>query len=150
MAEYERHYVEQLDALALVRVAPGVAPEAVSAAFAAVLADYPQLTPKTKDEVRAEQARQLDQALALVAAMLGLALLIAFLGIMNTLALTVYERTREIGLVRAIGMSRRQVRRSVRLEAVLVALIGAVLGVAVGVRAELRSSRSSGRRASAC
>jgi putative ABC transport system permease protein len=133
LAEYERHYVEQLDALALVRVAPGVSPDAVSAAFASVLRDYPQLTPKTKDEVRAEQARQLDEALALVTAMLGLALLIAFLGIMNTLALTVYERTREIGLVRAIGMSRRQVRRSVRFEAVLVALIGALLGVAVGV-----------------
>jgi putative ABC transport system permease protein len=76
---------------------------------------------------------QLDQLLAIITVFLGLSLLIAVLGITNTLALSVYERTRELGLLRAVGMTRRQLRRMVRWEAVIIALFGGVLGVAMGV-----------------
>jgi putative ABC transport system permease protein len=68
-----------------------------------------------------------------VLALLLLSLLIAWLGIVNTLALSVYERTREIGLLRAVGMAARQVRRMVRLEAVVIAVFGALLGVVLGL-----------------
>jgi putative ABC transport system permease protein len=71
--------------------------------------------------------------LAIVYALLGLAIVIAVLGIMNTLALSVIERTREVGLLRAVGMSRRQVRSMVRLEAVAIAVLGAVLGIGLGL-----------------
>jgi putative ABC transport system permease protein len=73
-----------------------------------------------------------NKVLAFVILLLLLALIIALFGIVNTLALSVYERTREIGLLRAIGMSRRQTRGMVRWEAVIIAVFGAVLGIAVG------------------
>ena len=75
----------------------------------------------------------IDQALTAVNVMVALAVIIALIGIANTLALSVFERTRELGLLRAVGMSRRQLRRMVRFEAALVALFGAVLGVTLGV-----------------
>ena len=70
--------------------------------------------------------------LGLITALLGLALIIALFGIVNTLALSIFERTREIGLLRAVGMARRQVRAMVRWEAMLIAVFGAILGIAVG------------------
>ena len=69
----------------------------------------------------------------MVYALLGLAVIVSLFGIVNTLALSIYERTRELGLLRAVGMSRRQVRRIVRYESVITALIGAVLGSVLGV-----------------
>jgi len=82
----------------------------------------------------ADQIRgQVNQLLSLVYALLGLAVVIAVLGIVNTLVLSVLERTREIGLLRAVGTSRRQVRRMVRVEAVLIAVYGAVLGIGLGL-----------------
>ena len=71
--------------------------------------------------------------LAIITVFLGLSLLIAVLGITNTLALSVYEQTRELGLLRAVGMTRRQMRRMVRWEAVIIALFGGLLGIAIGV-----------------
>ena len=71
--------------------------------------------------------------LSIITVFLGLSLFIAVLGITNTLALSVYERTRELGLLRAVGMTRRQMRRMVRWEAVIIALFGGILGVAMGV-----------------
>ena len=71
--------------------------------------------------------------LSIIQVFLGLSLLIAVLGITNTMALSVYERTRELGLLRAIGMTRRQLRRMIRWEAVIIALFGGLLGVAMGV-----------------
>ena len=79
------------------------------------------------------QQAQLDSFLIVITLFLGLALVIALVGITNTLALSVFERTREIGLLRAMGMTRRQLRRSIRWEAAIVAVFGALLGVAVGV-----------------
>ena len=75
---------------------------------------------------------ELDMVLGVVYALLALAVLIALLGIANTLALSIHERTRELGLLRAVGMSRRQMRRVVRGESVMIALFGTVLGLGIG------------------
>ncbi|MGZ4465310.1 MAG: ABC transporter permease, partial [Nocardioides sp.] len=80
-----------------------------------------------------EQAAPINQLLVLIYALLGLALVIAVLGIVNTLALSVIERTREVGLLRAIGLARPQLRRMIRLEAIVIAVLGALLGVAMGI-----------------
>jgi putative ABC transport system permease protein len=95
--------------------------------------NLPTVTVKDQDGFAAEQRAQFDQLLVMVYALLALALVIAVLGIVNTLALSVIERTREVGLLRAIGLSRGQLRRMVRLEAVVIAVFGALLGVAMGL-----------------
>ena len=95
--------------------------------------EYPQLAVESQTEYRESVEAQLDQVLRIITVFLGLSLLIAVLGITNTLALSVYEQTRELGLLRAIGMTRRQVRRMVRWEAVIIALFGGILGVAMGI-----------------
>ena len=94
---------------------------------------YPQVVVENRSEFRDAQEKQLDQLLSIIQVFLGLSLLIAVLGITNTMALSVYERTRELGLLRAIGMTRRQLRRMIRWEAVIIALFGGLLGVAMGV-----------------
>lgn len=83
--------------------------------------------------VEKDQAGQINQLLTIIDALLALAIIIAVIGIINTLVLSVLERTRELGLLRAVGMTRRQVRRMVRGESVIIALFGAVLGMVVGV-----------------
>ena len=93
-------------------------------------------------EFAAEQRQPIDRLLFIVYALLGLAVVIAVLGIVNTLALSVIERIREIGLLRAVGLSRRQLRTMLRLEAVAIALLGAVLGVVVGLAFALALQRS--------
>jgi len=98
------------------------------------LADtYPTAKVLDKDGFIAQQNANIDMMLKLIYAMLGLAVLIALLGIANTLALSIHERRREIGLLRAVGMSRSQVRSTVRYESVIVALFGTGMGLAVGV-----------------
>ena len=86
-----------------------------------------------RDEFKAASRAQVNQLLGLLYGLLGLSVIIAALGIINTLALSVFERTREIGLLRAVGMTRRQLRRTIGNEAVLTALFGAVLGTALGL-----------------
>ncbi len=103
------------------------------AAFAALGDDYPNLAFDSSASFRESISGQIDQFLNLLTALLGLAILIALIGIANTLALSVFERTREIGLLRAIGMTRRQTRRMIRWEAAIISGVGAVLGAAVGV-----------------
>jgi putative ABC transport system permease protein len=95
--------------------------------------EYPQVRVEDRTEFKETQEAQLDQLLSIIQVFLGLSLFIAVLGITNTLALSVYERTRELGLLRAIGMTRRQLRRMVRWEAVIIALFGGLLGVGMGV-----------------
>jgi putative ABC transport system permease protein len=106
------------------------------AAFAAAeeeMADYPQVRLLDQAGFADALAAQLDQLVGVVVALLALSVLVALLGIVNTLVLSVVERTREIGLLRAVGMTRPQVRRMVRTEALSVALIGAALGLLLGV-----------------
>jgi putative ABC transport system permease protein len=110
------------------------ATQATKGAVLTGLADeYPYAAIETADQFRDRVAGMVDQILAMVNVMVALAVVIALIGIGNTLALSVFERTRELGLVRAVGMTRRQVRRMVRFEAALVALFGATLGVGLGL-----------------
>jgi putative ABC transport system permease protein len=88
---------------------------------------------KDQNEFAASQRAPVDQLLGIIYALLGLAVIIAVLGIVNTLALSVIERTREVGLLRAVGMSRRQLRSMIRLESVAISVLGAVLGIALGL-----------------
>jgi len=97
-----------------------------------VLGAFPIVDLKDQGEFSDEQKGQVDQLLLLINAMLVLSVLIAALGIVNTLAMSVIERTREIGLLRAVGLGRTQLRRMVRLEAVLISVYGAVLGLVLG------------------
>jgi len=129
---YEKHYRTVLDHTVMVRVAEGVPLARALQAIEAVTADSPGVRVENQAQFRETQRLQINQILGLVTALLLLAVIIALLGITNTLALSVFERTREIGLLRAVGMSRRQVRAMIRWEAFLVAIFGAVLGVTMG------------------
>jgi putative ABC transport system permease protein len=106
------------------------------------LAAYPIVDLKDQGEFQDEQKGQVDQLLLLINAMLVLSVLIAALGIVNTLAMSVIERTREIGLLRAVGLGRAQLRRMVRLEAVIISIYGAVLGLVLGTLFGVALSRS--------
>jgi putative ABC transport system permease protein len=129
----ERHWNAKDIAFALVGADAGVTPGALRDREKAALAGFPTAKPWTIDEFKAEQRKQVDSLLGLIYALLSLSVIVALLGIVNTLALSVHERTRELGMLRAVGMSRRQVRRMIRAEAVITAAIGAVLGLALGV-----------------
>ena len=94
---------------------------------------FPTIEAKDKEEFKDFVGDQVNQLLGVVYALLALAVIVSLFGIVNTLALSIHERTRELGLIRAVGMSRRQVRRIIRYEAVITALIGAVLGSVLGV-----------------
>jgi putative ABC transport system permease protein len=94
---------------------------------------YAVINVQTKDEYIKAQQGQLNILLYILYALLGLAVIIAIFGIINTLALSVFERTREIGLLRAVGMARAQLRRVVRLESVAISLFGAVMGLVLGL-----------------
>ncbi|MFD5467078.1 ABC transporter permease [Kitasatospora sp. NPDC127059] len=97
------------------------------------LRQYPQLTVKDQAGYKELVQSQVNTLLYLIYGLVGLSITVAVLGVVNTLALSVVERTREIGLLRAIGLSRRQLRRMIRLESVVIALFGAVLGTGLGL-----------------
>ena len=88
---------------------------------------------KTRDEFKDGQLAELTTTLNILYALLGLSVIVSLFGVINTLVLSVFERTRELGMLRAIGMTRRQVRRMIRHESIVTALIGAALGIAVGL-----------------
>ena len=133
LADYERFYADQADSQILVQAAPGTTPAASRAAIDRVLVDFPNVTVRDQAEYKAETARQIDQVVNLFYALLALAVVIALFGIVNTLGLSIFERIRELGLLRAIGATRRQIRSMIRWEAVIIAVLGAVLGLAIGV-----------------
>ncbi|MFJ3762326.1 ABC transporter permease [Streptomyces sp. NPDC090080] len=97
------------------------------------LHDYPQYTVRDQTDYKQALKDQIGQLLNLIYGLLALAIIVAVLGVVNTLALSVVERTREIGLMRAIGLSRRQLRRMIRMESVVIALFGALLGLGLGM-----------------
>jgi putative ABC transport system permease protein len=106
---------------------------AEAALIGQALSSYPQLQVQTAAQFKADKKKMFTTFLTVAYALLALSILIAAFSVVNTMALSVIERTHEIGLLRAIGMGRRQVRAMIRSEAVIVALLGAVLGVVVGV-----------------
>jgi putative ABC transport system permease protein len=111
------------------------------------LAAYPNLKVQTAAQYKSDQKKQFQVLLNLVYVLLAFSILIASFGVVNTMALSVIERTREIGLLRSVGMARRQIRSMIRGEAVIVALLGAVLGLVLGVAlgaAIVHASGSSG------
>jgi putative ABC transport system permease protein len=97
------------------------------------LADFPNAKSQTRDEFKDNQVSFLNNILNILYVLLALSVVVSLFGIVNTLVLTVFERTRELGMLRAIGMTRRQVRRMIRYESVITALIGAVLGIVLGI-----------------
>jgi putative ABC transport system permease protein len=125
--------LKPLDSLLFVTKDPGADSSAVRRQVDRIIEPLPTVTVKDPGEFAQEQKAQINLFLYFIYALLGLAVIIAVLGIINTLALSVIERTREVGLLRAVGLSRRQLRRMVRLESVIVAVLGAVLGVAMGI-----------------
>jgi len=121
-------------AVALAGVGQGQNVDAVKKrAEASLESRFPSVDVLTEKEFTDDVAGQINQVLLLFDVLLGLAVIVSLFGLVNTLALSIYERTRELGMVRAIGMSRRQVRTTVRYESVITALIGAVLGLVLGV-----------------
>jgi putative ABC transport system permease protein len=133
LTDYERHYPDQLDLLALVKAKPGVSAEASRAAVDKVVANFPSVSVRDQAQYKQDQTNQINQILVLFYLLLALAVIIAFIGIINTLALSVLERIRELGLLRALGMTRSQIQSMIRWEAIVIALLGAVLGLIVGI-----------------
>ncbi|NJQ02773.1 ABC transporter permease [Streptomyces zingiberis] len=107
--------------------------EQAYAALKERMKDYPQYQIRDQADYKQTLQDQIGQLLNMVYGLLALAIIVAVLGVVNTLALSVVERTREIGLLRAIGLSRRQLRRMIRLESVVIALFGAGLGLGLGM-----------------
>jgi putative ABC transport system permease protein len=121
------------DFVGLVKAVPGTSPEALRAGLEKATDPYYTVDVKNKEEFKGQQADQINGLLGLLYGLLGLAIIISILGIINTLALSVVERRREIGMLRAVGLLRAQLRRTVYIESLLIAVFGAVLGVAIGL-----------------
>ena len=130
---YEDYLPLRLDRFIYIDVAPGVDPATARAAITAVVDEVPTAKVTDTEELIADVEKSIAMVLNLIVVLLGFAVIIALLGIVNTLALSISERRHEIGLLRAVGMGRRQVRQMIRWEAVLIAVFGGVLGLAVGV-----------------
>ncbi len=130
---WHRYFDTNVDQFVSVLNADGVSEEAARAAISASAGEYPQVNVRSRAEFRDAAADNIDQALIVVNVFLGLSLVIAVLGIVATLALSVVERTRELGLLRAVGMTRGQMRRMVCWEGLVVAVFGGILGVVLGI-----------------
>jgi putative ABC transport system permease protein len=130
---YVPRYTELADYQVYVKLKPGVTAATAKPGLTRIVEEFPGTKLTNQAGLKEQFETQVNQLLAIIFALLALALIIALIGIMNTLLLSIVERTREIGLLRAVGMSRRQVRSTVRWEAVIVAVFGALLGLAIGL-----------------
>jgi len=126
------HYPASQDQFVSVTIVDGVDEEAARAALASVADGFPQVNVDTRDEFQDRQSAQIDQFLTVISVLLLVAIIIALLGIAITLALSVLERTRELGLVRAVGMTSQQMMRMVLFEGAVIAVFGGVLGLLLG------------------
>ena len=117
----------------LIAISDRTDPAAVRRTVTDELADFPAAKVQTTQEYRDEIGAQLDQSVYMLYALLAMSVVISLFGIANSLFLSIHERTREFGLLRAIGTTRTQVRRVVRYESVITAVIGGVLGIAIGL-----------------
>ena len=132
-ATWAAHATQAVDQAVIVALADGVSVEQGRAAVEKVAAGYGDPDVMTRTEYIDDTTGNIDAALGLIYVLLALAIIIALMGIANTLALAVYERTSELGILRAVGTTRPQVRAMVRWEAVIVAVFGTLSGIAVGV-----------------
>src|SRR5215471_7780490 len=130
---FNANFPVRYDSQVFVKKAPGASNAAALAAVRAAADRYSGTSVMDQAAYKADRAKATRQILMLVYAMLALAILIALLGIGNTLALSIFERTRELGVMRAVGMTRRQLRATIRWESVIVALQGTVLGLLIGL-----------------
>ena len=128
------------------RLADGVLVEDAQPTIREVVAQYPTADVESVEGFKDTISAQFNPILYLIVVLLMLAVIIAFLGIANTIALSVLERTRELGLLRAVGMRRRQVRSTVRWESAIIALFGTALGLGVGLLGGWGITRSLARR----
>jgi putative ABC transport system permease protein len=133
IATYEANFANRFDYTVFAKIKPRVDTTTALAAVKTVTNQYPGTKVLDQSGYKDELAKPINQMLALVYAMLGLAIVIALLGIGNTLALSILERIRELGLLRAVGMTRAQLRSTIRWESVIIALQGTVLGLAIGL-----------------
>ena len=129
---FDENYDQPQNLYSFVRTEGGVT-DANTRALDSALADFPNAKGQTREEFKDNQVGFLNNILNILYVLLALSVVVSLFGIVNTLVLTVFERTREIGTLRAVGMTRRQVRRMIRYESVITALIGAVLGIVLGV-----------------
>lgn len=122
------------DAFDFLAYARGLTDAQVQPAVDRMLASrFPQTRSRTAAQFKEDQAKQINTLLTLIYVLLTLSVIVSLFGIVNTLILSVYERTRELGMMRAIGTSRRQIRQMIRYESVITALIGGVFGLVIGV-----------------
>jgi putative ABC transport system permease protein len=130
----KREFHQPDDANDLIKTASGANVKTVQARINSLLdARFPIVKSQNQQQFKDDFQKQVDQILYLVYALLSLSIIVSLFGIVNTLVLSIHERTRELGMMRAIGTSRRQVRRMVRYESLITAMIGGVLGLAVGL-----------------
>lgn len=127
---FRSHFEDPLQIGVLLRTAPGT--RNLNPALNRILDPYANVSSKTRAQFEQNQQNSINQLLGLIYVLLALAVLVALIGIVNTLILSVFERTHEIGLLRAVGMKRRQVRAMIRAESVIIAVFGAVIGIVIG------------------
>jgi putative ABC transport system permease protein len=140
------HFDNPLPVAVLIRTQPGAGAGGVGAAVNRYLDAYANVGLQTREQFERSQQATVNQELGLVYVLLALAVVIALIGIVNTLMLSVFERTHELGLLRAVGIKRRQVRAMIRSEAVIVALFGAVIGVIMGAGLGVAFAASLGQQ----
>ncbi|MCW2683981.1 MAG: putative transporter integral rane protein [Blastococcus sp.] len=142
LVDFEDNVTSRLDGAVLVSVRDGASLAAVERALTRALREYPNVTISDPAQLTADAQASVDQLLGIVTALLLLAVVVAVLGIVNTLVLSVVERTRELGLLRALGATRSQIRTLVRRESVLMSLLGAITGIALGTVSGIALSRA--------
>lgn len=142
MADFVTNVTSQLDGAVFVNAAPGTDPADLQEALGAALADYPNVEVNDPATITRQAQASVDQLLGIVTALLLLAVVVALLGIVNTLVLSVVERSRELSLIRAVGGTQRQVRAFIRRESVLMSLLGALMGLGLGAVAGIALSRA--------
>ena len=131
-ATFDAHYAAPRDLMALVNIQGGVT-AANTARLEKALNAFPDAKIQTASQFKKTQEDDINLTLNVLYGLLGLSVLISIFGVVNTLVLSVFERTRELGMLRAVGMTRRQVRRMIRFEGIITSMIGGTLGIVVGV-----------------
>jgi putative ABC transport system permease protein len=132
LAAWAPHAGQAIDTQLLVRLRPGVDPNGMIGTLDAVAAPFGNPRVQTLAQYRASATSGVNTFLGLIDVMLALAIVIALMGIANTLSLSIHERTRELGVLRAVGQTRAQLRAMVRWESLMIAVFGTALGIAVG------------------